>query len=339
MKKDNCKPATLTAALLLAALSVTGCGREAADAPVAAAGSSAASSTVAGWPRTLETARGPLTLAAPPQRIVSTSVTLTGTLLTIEAPVIASGATLGGSTVSDTQGFFSQWADIARARQVRPLYQGEPDAEAVAAAAPDLIVMAGTGGDSALRLYEPLSQVAPVLVVNYDDKSWQELARLLGRATGHEAQAEQAVAAFADDVARTRAQLRLPPQPVTALVYYADGSGANVWTADSAQGRLLGDLGFSLAPIPDGVRGDYSLGRRKDIVQLSGETFAQGLTGRSLLLFSAAEADAAALRANPFLAANEAVRSGEVHTLGLDTFRLDYYSSRRLLAHLRERFR
>lgn len=291
------------------------------------------------WPRTLATDRGALTLTRPPQRIVSTSVTLTGTLLAVGAPVVASGATLGGSTVSDGNGFFRQWATVAQQRGVTPLYQGEANAEAIAAAAPDLIVMAGTGGDSALRLYDQLQQVAPVLVVNYDDKTWQELALLFGRASGRDAEAETLITEFDDEVARTRAALALPPQPVTALVYYEDGSGANVWTGDSAQGRLLHDLGFVLAPIPDAVRGDISMGRRKDIVQLSGETLAEGLQGRSLLLFSADESTTEQLRTNPFLAATSAVREGQVYALGLDTFRLDYYSARGLLQRLRERFR
>lgn len=312
-----------------------------APPPPPQAATPAASLTTAapGWPRTLATDRGALVLAAPPQRIVSTSVTLTGTLLAVGAPVIASGATLGGSTVSDSNGFFRQWAEIARARGVVPLYQGEANAEAIAAAAPDLIVMAGTGGDSALRLHEQLQQVAPVLVVNYDDKTWQELALLFGRASGREPEAEALIAEFDADVARTRAALVLPPQPVTALVYYEDGSGANVWTGDSAQGRLLHDLGFVLAPIPDAVRGDISMGRRKDIVQLSGETFAAGLQGRSLLLFSADDSTTRQLRANPFLAATTAVHDGQIYALGLDTFRLDYYSARALLQRLRQQFR
>lgn len=308
-------------------------------APQATAAAPPAAATVQGWPRTLATDRGTLTLAGPPRRIVSTSVTLTGTLLAVGAPVVASGATLGGSTVSDSSGFFRQWAQVASARGVTPLYQGEANAEAIAAAAPDLIVMAGTGGDSALRLYEQLQQVAPVLVVNYDDKTWQELALLFGRASGRDNEAAALIAEFDRDVARTRAALTLPPQPVTALVYYEDGSGANVWTGDSAQGRLLHALGFALAPIPDTVRGDISMGRRKDIVQLSGETFATGLQGRSLLLFAADETTSAQLRANPFLAATHAVREGQVYALGLDTFRLDYYSARALLQRLREQFR
>ena len=46
----------------------------------------------------------------PPQRIVSTSVTITGTLLAIDAPVVASGATSPNPLVADKQGFFTQWS-------------------------------------------------------------------------------------------------------------------------------------------------------------------------------------------------------------------------------------
>ena len=46
----------------------------------------------ADWPRQITDSRGTHTLEHKPQRIVSTSVTLTGSLLAIDAPVIASGA-------------------------------------------------------------------------------------------------------------------------------------------------------------------------------------------------------------------------------------------------------
>ena len=49
-----------------------------------------------GWPRTVAGATGNITLTQAPMRIVSTSVTLTGSLLAIDAPVVASGATAPG---------------------------------------------------------------------------------------------------------------------------------------------------------------------------------------------------------------------------------------------------
>lgn len=292
----------------------------------------------AGWPRSIAGSHAEIRLQGPPQRIVSTSVTLTGTLLTINAPVLASGASQANSSVTDSHGFFRQWSAVAAARGVIPLYQGEADAEAVAAMAPDLIIVAGSGGDSALRLYEQLQLIAPTLVVNYDDKSWQELALLLGHASGHEADAQRVIAEFAGEVARTRQRLVLPAQPSSALTYYEDGSGANLWTAASAQGQLLSALGFTLATVPEAVKGQVSQGLRKDIIQLSGEHFASGLQGQSLLLFSAEQDSVKRLLANPFLASLPAVQQRQVYATGLDSFRLDYYSSLNLLARLREHF-
>lgn len=60
----------------------------------------------ADWPRQITDSRGTHTLESQPQRIVSTSVTLTGSLLAIDAPVIASGATTPNNRVADDQGFY-----------------------------------------------------------------------------------------------------------------------------------------------------------------------------------------------------------------------------------------
>ncbi len=290
------------------------------------------------WPRVINGPRGSITLTQMPQRIVSTSVTLTGTLLAIGAPVIASGATTPNNPVADDQGFLRQWGEVAKHRQVKRLYIGEANAEAVAEENPDLIVIAATGGDSALRLYDQLSTLAPTLVVSYDDQSWQQLARDLGRATGHEAGAEAAISQFDARAQALKSRLTLPPQPVSALVYQRDGKAANVWTADSPQGQLLRQLGFTLAEPPGSLAAGQSMGRRQDIIQLSGENLAAGLNGQSLLLFAGNDADTQALLANPFLAHLPPVRNHQVYALGNDTFRLDYYSAGHLLTQLERRF-
>lgn len=273
------------------------------------------------------------------QRIVSTSVTLTGTLLAIGAPVIASGASRPGSAVTDSQGFFSQWGEVARQRGVIPLYQGEANAEAIMAADPDLIVIAGTGGDSALKLKDQLAQIAPVLVVHYDRQTWQELARELGRATGNEGAALVRIDEFERKLAEVRSSIHPPSHPVTALTYYEDGSGANVWTAESAQGQLLHALGFQLATVPASAHGRASMGLRQDIIEIGGERFAEGLNGESLLLFSADQATIQHLRQNRFLQSLPAVRENRIFAAGLDTFRLDYYSSMQLLDRIAHAYR
>ncbi|WP_228393394.1 hypothetical protein [Ornithinicoccus hortensis] len=73
------------------------------------------------WPRTIEHESGTTEIPEEPTVVVSTSITLTGTLLAIDAPVSASAAT-GTGPLTDDQGFFAQWADVADERGVEVLY-------------------------------------------------------------------------------------------------------------------------------------------------------------------------------------------------------------------------
>lgn len=292
------------------------------------------STQAAEWPRQITDSRGVHTLEQKPTRIVSTSVTLTGSLLAIDAPVIASGATTPNNRVADAQGFLRQWGDVAKARKVSRLYIGEPSAEAVAAQMPDLILISATGGDSALALYDQLSTIAPTLIVNYDDKSWQALLTELGTMTGQEKQAAARIAEFDKQLATVKQQMKLPPQPVSALVYTAAAHSANLWTSESAQGQFLSQLGFTLATLPEGLHASQSQGKRHDIIQLGGENLATGLNGNSLFLFAGDQKDVDAIYANPLLAHLPAVKEKRVYALGTETFRIDYYSATRVLARL-----
>ncbi|WP_436873370.1 Fe2+-enterobactin ABC transporter substrate-binding protein [Kosakonia sacchari] len=292
------------------------------------------SAMAAEWPRQVTDSRGTHTLPTKPLRIVSTSVTLTGSLLAIDAPVIASGATTPNNRFADEQGFLRQWGEIARQRNVARLYIGEPNAEAVAAQMPDLILISATGGDSALPLYDQLSTIAPTLIINYDDKSWQALLTQLGEITGHEKEAAARISQFNQQLADVKARMKLPPQPVSALVYTPAAHSANLWTEESAQGQLMQQLGFTLAPLPANLHASQSQGKRHDIVQLGGENLAAGLNGEGLFLFASDQKDADALSQNPLLAHLPAVQNHRVYALGAETFRLDYYSATRVLQRL-----
>ncbi|WP_233149027.1 Fe2+-enterobactin ABC transporter substrate-binding protein [Shimwellia pseudoproteus] len=286
------------------------------------------------WPRTVTDIKGSHVLAQAPVRIVSTSVTLTGSLLALDAPVIASGATTPNNRVADSQGFLRQWGKIAKQRHLTRLYIGEANAEAIAAQMPDLILISATGGDSALPLYDQLSAIAPTLVINYDDKSWQQLLTQLGTITGHEKQAAARIAEFNAQLAKARQHITLPPQPVSALVYTPAAHSANLWTSESAQGQMLHQLGFQLASLPETLKPSTSMGKRHDIVQLGGENLASGLNGQSLLLFANNDQDATALSHDPLLAHIPAVQHHQVWALGTETFRLDYYSATLILERL-----
>ncbi|OBS89969.1 Fe2+-enterobactin ABC transporter substrate-binding protein [Enterobacter roggenkampii] len=297
------------------------------------------SAAAADWPRQVTDSRGVHTLESKPTRIVSTSVTLTGSLLAIDALIVASGATTPNNRVADGQGFLRQWGDIAKQRKVARLYIGEPSAEAVAAQMPDLILISATGGDSALALYDQLSAIAPTLIINYDDKSWQALLTQLGEITGHEKQAAERIAAFDKQLAQVKQQMTLPPQPVNAIVYTAAAHSANLWTTESAQGKLLHQLGFTLADLPAGLQTSTSQGKRHDIIQLGGENLATGLNGEGLFVFAGDEKDVAAIYANPLLAHLPSVKNKRVWALGTETFRLDYYSAMLVLQRLNAMFK
>src|SRR6218665_2178619 len=69
--------------------------------------------------------------------MVSTTPSVTGILLAIGAPVIASAATTP-SILTDRKGFFAQWAEVADARGVKVLYSGlKFDIQAILGPKPD----------------------------------------------------------------------------------------------------------------------------------------------------------------------------------------------------------
>jgi iron complex transport system substrate-binding protein len=287
-----------------------------------------------GWPRTLMTSKGPVTLQEPPKKIVSTSITITGTLLALDAPIIGSAATIPNTNISDDKGFFIQWSEVAKAKELKVLYQTEHNAEAVIKANPDLIFIAATSGDSALKLYDQLKDIAPTVVINHGNKSWTQLSKVLGRFIGLENNAISLVTEFDSNVNEFKKLATLPPQPTTPMVYYQDGTGANIFTSESAQGQLLSSLGFTLAPIPDSVRGNLSMGKRNDIVIVGGENFPDALTGNSLLLFAAEPPQVNKIKNNNYLKETPAIKGSAVYAVGNDTFRLDYFSASNLITRL-----
>ncbi|WP_070971604.1 Fe2+-enterobactin ABC transporter substrate-binding protein [Vibrio sonorensis] len=291
-----------------------------------------------GWPKYIVDSYGETTLDQPPTRIVSTSVTLTGTLLAIDAPLIASGAARTNTKVADDIGFFRQWSDIASERNVISLYQGEANAETVAKQKPDLILVSATGGDSALKLYKQFSTIAPTIVINYDDKSWQELAGVLAQITGREDRANEVIEDFEHRLSLVKEQIELPPQPTSALAYYGDGRGGNFWTNESAQGKILTSLGFELSELPEDLKDNPIMGQRKDIFPVNGERFADAITGQSILLFAANEQSVEQVKKNKFISHLDPVKGNQVFAMGNDTFRLDYYSSMNLLDTLDSTF-
>ncbi len=282
-----------------------------------------------GWPRTIVHAGGELVLEAPPARVVSTSPSLTGILLAIEAPLVATAAALVGP-LTDDKGFFRQWAGIADARGVQVMYpQLGFDLESVLVQEPDLVVVSATGGDSVVAHLAALhEQGFPVLVVDYSTTSWEDQAALLGRATGRETAAAAVARDFADRAAQIGATLRIPPHPVSIVSYNFAGTYA-VSQPTSPQARVLAALGFRVAGLPETLKGQAR--RSTDFDFISHENLPLAIAGDSVFLLNGTPESVAKFLADPVLANLPAVQAGRVYPLGPTSFRVDYYSGQAII--------
>ncbi|QUS36931.1 Fe2+-enterobactin ABC transporter substrate-binding protein [Falsirhodobacter algicola] len=295
-------------------------------------GALAARADQADWPRQTDHDRGVLTLKAAPGRIVSTSPSLTGLLLAIGAPLEASAATTVGR-LTDESGFFRQWAEIAHARGVRTLYPNlDFDMEALLIAGPDLVVGSSTGADSLLPyLAEIEAQGLPTLVLDYSKTSWQSLARILGRATGHEAGADTAIAEFDRRAAQAAARLG-PSGRAVSIVGYDIAGTYSIGRSESPQADVLRALGLTVTPLPEALRGAVTRVSNMDFI--SRETLSAAIAEDTVILLGADDSDVAAFMADPLLANLPAVQKGQVYPMGLSSFRVDYYSALEMIATL-----
>ncbi|AEF90561.1 ABC-type transporter, periplasmic subunit [Delftia sp. Cs1-4] len=272
-----------------------------------------------------------------PRRIVSTSPSVTGILLAIDAPVVATAATTP-SRMTDDKGFFSQWAAVADKRGVQVLYRNlQFDIEAAIGASPDLLVASATGADSvAQHRTELQAQGVPMVVVDYSSQSWQDIATELGRITGHAKQAAAAIARFDAHVAQTAASITPPAQPVSIVAYNLAGS-YSIGRAASPHARLLAALGFKVEGLPPALAAQVT--RASDFEFISRENLSAAITGDSVFLLGASQGDVQAFLDDPLLANLPAVAGRRVYPLGPTSFRIDYYSGQQMVDAVASHFR
>ncbi|UVL57802.1 Fe2+-enterobactin ABC transporter substrate-binding protein [Pseudomonas sp. B21-009] len=266
---------------------------------------------------------------AKPLRIASTSPSVTGILLAMEAPLVASAATTP-SRMTDSKGFFSQWAAVADQRKVEVLYPNLVfDIESVIGVNPDLLVLVATGADSVVQHQAELeAQGIATVVVNYSNQSWQQIATRLGQAAGLQAQAAAAIKDFDDYTARAAATIKAPVGGVS-IVGYNIGGSYSVGRASSPQARLFTALGIKVASLPPAMSGEVT--RAVDFEFISRENLSAAITGESVFLLGGTDADVQAFVADPLLANLPAVVQKKVYALGPTSFRIDYYSGRQMI--------
>lgn len=314
----------LAAGVIAMALALTGCSSSGEDAADSAATPGKSSSQ--GWPRTITHAKGSTQIKEQPKRIVSTSVTMTGHLLAIGAPVTASAAT-EVSRITDKRGFFTQWSSVAQKKGVDVLYKNlEFDEEAVIAAEPDLIVVSSLGADSTADQYDKLSKIAPTVVVDYS-RPWQDVVAQLGRITGHEDGAKKAVADFDSKLAAAKKNITVPGDGSANVVIWNGTGGETAFAkGGSAHAEIIEGLGFKVSG-SDASADNSKEQKRGDFTFLSMENTVKNLSAQTVFVARADDATAADLKKAKVLANAPAVKADRVIAVGADTFRIDYYSA------------
>lgn len=282
------------------------------------------------WPRDFTNADGSSTeISVKPKKILSTSVSLTGTLLAINAPVVASGSAANGE-------FFAQWAVVATERKVENAWPaGKVDLEAVYAAQPDLIVVTASGAGSAKNQLDAFRQIAPTILIDDGALSWQALATELGKATGLEAEATASIADFDAYVAAARAKIKVPAGKANIISFNGAGQSNPIGSVTGPHAALLAALGFDIED-PDPAWHTQAQGRN-DFVWADYERLVD-LKAETTFLLRVGDDRAAAFRNDPILANLPSVRSGRVYGLGVHSFRIDYYSGKEIVDGILAKF-
>ncbi len=278
------------------------------------------------WPRTIEHELGETVIEQPPQRIVNTAASITGTLLAMNAPVIASAAT-DPSGITDDKGFFSQWADEADAVGVDVLYPGSGfDLESLIVEDPDLVILSVSGTDSVSENYEQIAAQFPTIAVDYSRQSWQELATELGEALGLEDEAQQAIDDFDAYIENAAAKIKAPGNGAAIVSYNGPDGHQGVAKAGGPHADLMEALGVQINEAPEEL--DTSEQAHDDFAFFSMENLSRAITGDAVFLLSGTDETVAEFTGEPALANLDAVQNGAVHPLGPTSFRIDPYSGR-----------
>lgn len=220
-------PLALIASALLA---LTACAAPAASTPA----STAAGATTL----TIEHAQGSTEVPVNPQKVVVMDL---ASLETIAA--VGGEATVVGVPDTNFPDHIAAYRDVTK---VGTLF--EPDYEAIAGLAPDLIVVAAR---SAATLPE-MAKIAPTIDLTGDNANFVEAARLRAGQLGEIYSATETVDALFAGIDASVAEVKeLAPQAGTALVAMVSGGEISAFGPGSRFGWLFSDLG--LVPVLDDV--------------------------------------------------------------------------------------
>lgn len=199
-----------------------------------------------------EHAFGEAVLPGPATRVVSLGFTTHDTLLALGIQPVAVRYWFGDQPFG-----VWPWAREKLGAAEPVVISGEVAIETVASLQPDLIV--GIGSGVSQDEYAILSSIAPTIMhppgATTYSMPWDELTRILGRAVGREALAEELIA---DTRGRFGAARERHPdwagRTALAAYHYAGETGA--FSSADTRGTFLRELGFATVPEIERLAGD-----------------------------------------------------------------------------------
>ena len=203
---------------------------------MATAGIAALSATLPADARSLETAYGTVEVADAPARVVTLYTNALDTSLTAGVKPLGAVATRGGDGVARYFGEQADGVEIVGTPR-------ETNIEAVAALAPDVILASPQLPEAQ---YDLLSRIAPTVVPDvepYQMESWENEARVYGKALGRSDAIDDAIAEI--DAKAEALSERQNGSPTASLIRWMP-QGAIVMADNIFAGTLLAKSGFTV---------------------------------------------------------------------------------------------
>ncbi|GGL39540.1 ABC transporter substrate-binding protein [Planomonospora parontospora] len=238
---------TVSVAGAVLALGLAACGSDTSGTAggTATAAPSAPAADGASYPRTVKHAMGETEIPAQPKRVVALDQSFVDAVLTLDTEVV--GYTVYRGIDEKLPDYLAPVMD--QAQNIKPVGTLEaPSLEQIIALKPDLIVSAKIRHEA---LYDKLTQIAPTVFSETTGAIWKDNLRLMGRALGKEALADERIKAYEDRAAKIGESIKAKEgeMPTVSVARFAGEPTVRLYVENSYSGLVLKDVGF---PRPEG---------------------------------------------------------------------------------------
>ncbi|MBW0274563.1 iron siderophore-binding protein [Nocardia sp. MH4] len=318
-------------ALLIVAVTATAVG----------CGSSTSEQAAESGTRQVETAKGPVTVPADPQRIVVLNGALAGYLFDLDAKVKAADPRILGVTLQPGE-FPAAWAADAEAQGTVAVPSGDDlNLEFIAAQQPDLIIGGGPGwpGQQTIKNYDKLAAVAPTALVASNLANWQDQLKAVADFVNRPEKVDGMITAYNTRVDEVKSAVRLPQGATAVMQSQSDGKPI-LLAPNTPLATLLSGVGFTVDDKIEAKAGNPTKAEAGDWVTFSPELLSTVVDAPVLFVIKLdGGRDIAQLKQDPALAMLPAFQRGQVYELPAASKRPDYRQAMATLDLLAERFK